>query len=125
MYQRQVSFTEAVTRALKQNYCNFEGRASRSEFWWFYLFSLLLGWAIGLIFMFSDTLELIVSGVVSLALLLPSLGLGVRRLHDTNHSGWWLLLWFVPVIGWIVLLIWLIQDSEHHPNQYGPEPNVI
>lgn len=125
MYQRQVSFTEAVTRALTQNYCNFEGRSSRSEFWWFYLFTLLVGWGISLVFMFSDTLEIIMNGVATLALLLPNLGLSVRRLHDTNHSGWWMFLWFVPVIGWIVLLIWFIQDSEHHPNQYGPEPNVM
>lgn len=125
MYQRQVSFTEAVTRALTLNYCNFEGRSSRSEYWWFCLFQFILGCVVSAIFSFSDTLNLIMSGVVSLALLLPDLGLAVRRLHDTNHSGWWLFLALIPVIGAIVLFIWFIQDSEHHPNQYGPEPNVM
>lgn len=125
MYQRQVSFREAVTRALKENYCNFEGRASRSEYWWFCLFQVILGCVVSVLFSFSQTLYLTMSGVVNLALLLPSLGLSVRRLHDTNHSGWWLLIGLVPFIGLIVLLVWFIQDSEHHPNQYGPEPNVI
>lgn len=125
MYQRQVSFKEAVTRALKQNYFNFEGRASRSEYWWFCLFQVILGCVVSVLFSFSQTLYLTMSGVVNLALLLPSLGLSVRRLHDTNHSGWWLLIGLVPFIGLIVLLVWFIQDSEHHPNPYGPEPNVI
>ena len=124
MIQRQVSFVEAIKMAIQQNYCNFSGRSSRSEYWWFALFGLLLGTVVSMVFGFSETLNYVVSGVVSLGLLLPSLGVAVRRLHDTNHSGWWLLICLIPVVGTIVLLIWFIKDSDHHPNQYGPEPNV-
>ena len=71
MNQRQVTFVEAVKMALQQNYCNFEGRSSRSEYWWFVLFNFILSAVISLVFSFSQTVELIMSGVVSLALLLP------------------------------------------------------
>ncbi len=124
MIQRQVTFVEAVKMALQQNYCNFSGRSSRSEYWWFALFSFVLSTAVSVVFGFSDTLYMVASGVVSLGLLLPGLGLAVRRLHDTNHSGWWLLISLIPLVGAIVLLIWFVKDSEHHPNQYGPEPNL-
>lgn len=110
--------------ALQKNYCNFDGRSSRSEFWWFYLFTVIVGFVVGMVFSFSQTVEMIVSGVVNLALLLPNLGLAVRRLHDTDRSGWWVLIGLIPLIGWILLIIWFVQDSQHHPNQYGPEPNV-
>jgi len=123
MIQRQVTFVEAIKMALQQNYCNFSGRASRSEYWWFSLFCFVLSSVLSMVF--SGTLYLILSGVVSLGLLLPSLGLAVRRLHDTNHSGWWLFISLVPIVGAIVLLIWCVKDSEHHPNQYGPEPNLV
>ncbi len=125
MNQRQVTFVEAVKMALQQNYCNFEGRSSRSEYWWFVLFNFILSAVISLVFSFSQTVELIMSGVVSLALLLPGLGLAVRRLHDTGRSGWWLFLALIPIVGAVILLIWMIQPSQEHPNQYGPEPNVM
>lgn len=66
-----------------------------------------------------------VNSLVGLAFLLPSLGLAVRRLHDINKSGWWILLVFIPVIGAIILLIWFIQNSQMTPNEYGPVPNVV
>ena len=122
MYQRQVTFTEAIKMALQQNYCNFAGRASRSEYWWFALFSSLIGIVIG--FIFSAKAAEIISTVVSLALLLPSLGLSVRRLHDTGRSGWFVLLGIIPVVGWIILIVWFCQNSQMTPNQYGPVPHV-
>ncbi len=67
----------------------------------------------------------IISGIVNLVLLLPGLGLCVRRLHDTNRSGWWILIGFIPVVGWILLIVWFCQDSQRGPNQYGPEPNLV
>lgn len=125
MYQRQVTFKEAVVKAIQQNYCNFSGRASRSEFWWFYLFCIVIGWVINLVFMSSETANYIVSGVFSLALLLPNLGLAVRRLHDIGKSGWWLFLAFIPVVGIIILIVWWCKDSQMEPNEYGPVPNMV
>ena len=91
-------------------YADFTGRASRPEFWWFALFNFIVSAALSII---SQGL----SSVYSLATLLPSLAVGARRLHETNRSGWWQLLWLVPVIGWIVLIIFLAQpaQTESHP----------
>ena len=91
MFQKQLTFQEAVQRALTVNYCNFSGRASRSEYWWFALFTFVLGMVLGLILgiIFSDTMTNILTGIVNLALFLPSLGLSVRRMHDVDRSGWW------------------------------------
>jgi uncharacterized membrane protein YhaH (DUF805 family) len=111
-----MSFTDAVSSAFR-HYADFSGRASRSEYWWFYLFYLLVLSAATLL---DSTRTL--AGLVALALLLPTLGLAVRRLHDTGHSGWWLLVGFVPLAGAIVLLIFFVQASHPGPNQYGPPP---
>lgn len=122
MFQRQIPFGEAVTRALTVNYCNFSGRSSRSEYWWFILFDFLIGLVINMIF--SSTFAEILSSLVGLAFLLPSLGLAVRRLHDIGKSGWWCLLVFIPLIGQILLIIWFCQASQPFDNQYGPVPNI-
>lgn len=127
MYQRQVTFGEAVNKALGQNYCNFNGRASRSEYWWFVLFMAIVNSAIGFvlgIFNSSETGISIITSIVGLAFLLPGLGLCVRRLHDTGHSGWWVLLSVIPLAN-ILLIVWFCQDSYHGMNQYGPEPNLV
>lgn len=123
MYQRQLTFGEAVKRALTENYCNFNGRASLSEYWWFALFAFIISAIISLIF--KDNTLMIVNGIVELILLLPSLGLGVRRLHDTNRSGWWILINLIPVIGWIIFIVFAVKPSDPVPNQYGPVPNLV
>ena len=113
--------------AIYKNYCNFSGRASRSEFWWYALFTFLLSAAIGFVcglLGFSHGSIQFVSNIVGLALLLPGLGLWVRRLHDTDRSGWWMLL-ALTGIGVILLVVWACFDSQQHPNKYGPVPNVV
>ncbi|MDE6785774.1 MAG: DUF805 domain-containing protein, partial [Muribaculaceae bacterium] len=125
MYQRQVTFKEAVERALKVNYCNFSGRASRSEFWWFQLFAFILGIVVEIVFCWNQNVMSVASAVVGLALLLPNLGLDVRRLHDIGKSGWWIFISLVPIVGWILLLVWYCKDSQMEPNEYGPGPNVV
>ncbi|MDE5997146.1 MAG: DUF805 domain-containing protein [Muribaculaceae bacterium] len=125
MYQRQVSFKEAVERALKQNYCNFSGRASRSEFWWFALFNFILSAVISIVFCWSQNTMNVITGLVNLALLLPSLGLAVRRLHDIGKSGWWIFISLIPIVGWIILIIWYCKDSQMETNEYGPVPNMV
>jgi len=105
-----MTFGESISTCFSK-YATFEGRATRSEYWWFFLFSFLASGAAGLM---GET----VSGLFSLAILLPSLAVGVRRLHDTDRSGWFLLLWFLPVIGWIILIVWAVQDSKE-PNRFS------
>lgn len=104
-----MTFSESISICFKK-YATFDGRASRSEYWWFVLFTFIASLATGIV---SETL----SGLFSLAVLLPSLAVGARRLHDTDRSGWFLLLWIIPVIGWIVLVIWAIQEGKE-PNRY-------
>ncbi len=104
-----------------KKYIVFSGRASRKEYWMFFLFNIIivfvLGFIEGLIGNFG-----IVGILYSLAVLLPSLAVSVRRLHDTDRSGWWLLVALVPLIGSIALLVFMVQDSTTGRNQYGANP---
>ena len=121
VFQKQATFQEALRSAIVENYCNFEGRASRSQYWWYVLFTALLGFLIGIIFG-EETTGNIIQGIVTLALLLPGLGLAVRRLHDIGKSGWWIFLAFIPLVGAISLIVWICQNSPLFPNQYGEVP---
>lgn len=126
MYQYQVSFSQAVRMAF-DSYCRFQGRSSRSEYWWWVLFVAILSFCIGIIegiLGFSMTAVQTTSGILSLVLLLPGLGLSVRRLHDIGKSGWWVLLGFIPVVGAIILITWFARNSEMTENRYGPVPNM-
>ena len=111
-----------------KRFAEFNGRSRRKEYWMFFLFSILVGIAasaidIGL-FGFSIEDNGPVNGLVSLALLIPSIAVSVRRLHDTGRSGWWFLLIFAVIIGWIVLLIFFVSDGESGTNQYGLDPKI-
>jgi uncharacterized membrane protein YhaH (DUF805 family) len=107
-----MGFSDAVKRCFSR-YVQFEGRAARPEYWWFALFVLLVSAA-------ARILGDVVNALTVLVTLLPSIAVGVRRLHDTGRSGFWLLLWFVPVVGWIIVLIFLVQPGSPDPNAYGP-----
>lgn len=115
MFQRQVTFGEAIKRALTVNYCKFSGRSSRSEYWWFSLFSCIVSWLASLIQWISPTAGLTLSILISLGLFLPSLGLTVRRLHDIGKSGWWLVglyaIVFVASIGCAIPLALIARDG--------------
>ena len=111
-----------LVHVVKDNFCNLNGRANRYEFWWFFVINLILG-AIASI---GDAIigwPSVLSCLLSLILLLPQLGLDVRRLHDINRSGWWLLLFLIPVLGWIILLVWAIQKSDEGANDFGEPSN--
>lgn len=98
-----------------KKYAEFNGRALRSEYWWFALAVFLVSLVLTVI---SSTL----SNLFSLATLLPSLAVGARRLHDTNRSGWWQLLWLIPIIGWIVMIVFLAQQGQDAENRFGAPP---
>ncbi|MET8953319.1 DUF805 domain-containing protein [Streptomyces sp. NPDC004393] len=108
--------------ALKK-YAVFSGRARRKEYWNFVLFVaiiyvVLIAIGVGA----KVTAVLALAGVFYLAILIPSLAVGVRRLHDTGRSGWWLLFGIVPLVGPITLLVFTVSDSQPGVNQYGPNP---
>ncbi len=105
-----VGFVDAVKICMSK-YVDFSGRASRSEFWWFFLFTIILSVLTGWI--------KYVGPLVSLAILLPSIAVGVRRLHDTDRAGWWYLLVFVPLIGFIVLIIFWCLKGTPGRNRFG------
>ncbi len=117
-----------------ENYVNFEGRARRSEFWYFVLANIIIGIVLGFVenmlglgsytttktsFEFSGGP---ISGIYNLAILLPSLAVGARRLHDTSKSGWLLLLWLIPIIGWIILIVFCATEGDQGTNDYGQDP---
>lgn len=122
-------FRDAVGVCLTRKYADFSGRARRSEFWRFGLFNLMVSAVQALVMIRASEVEdlslegRVVTGLVTLTLVVPNLAVAVRRLHDTSRCGWWLLLILVPVVGWVVLLVFLVQDS-HGPNSYGPPPKV-
>ncbi len=100
-------------------YAQFSGRSTRQEYWMYVLVYVIIAIVLGVI---EGVLHTRFLGIVlTLALLLPSLSVSARRLHDTGRSGWWQLLNLIPLVGWIVLIVFLVQDSAPD-NQYGPNP---
>lgn len=104
-----------------KKYADFTGRARRQEYWMFILFYFIVSIILGIV---DGVLGLQILGLLfSLASLVPSLAIGARRLHDTGRSGWWQLLYLIPLIGLIIMIIFLVQDS-HPDNEYGPNPKA-
>lgn len=124
-------------KAIFDNYANFTGRARRSEYWYFYLFNIIIMVPLLIAFVaFADEggglepislIALILLIIVGLLLFIPSLAVAVRRLHDTGKSGWWYLIGVIPIvsyIGSIVLLVFYCMDSEPFTNKWGPNPKM-
>ena len=106
-----------------KKYVVFEGRARRKEYWYFALISFiislilsLIDWAIGIN---------VLATIYGLAVLLPSIAVGVRRLHDTGRTGWWLFIGLIPLVGAIILLVFFFTDSQPGENKYGPSPKAV
>jgi uncharacterized membrane protein YhaH (DUF805 family) len=113
-----MNFQQAV-QSVFNNYVTFSGRAPRSEYWYWALFSFIVQIVAQLV---DLALGLgLIEGIISLALLLPSIAVGVRRLHDIDRTGWWLLIAFTG-IGIILLIVWACFKGTDGPNQYGPDP---
>ena len=109
--------------AVLKKYAEFSGRARRTEYWMFFLFSTIAS----MVLAFVDGV-LGTGGVLGilylLAVAVPSLAVSIRRLHDTGRSGWWLLVGLVPIVGGIVLLVFAVQDGNAGDNAYGPNPKA-
>ena len=113
-----------------QHYAEFNGRARRSEYWYFVLFNLVISFVIGFTFgVIAGLLDMPalanLAYLWSLAMFIPGLAVSVRRLHDIGRSGWWLFLSLIPLVGAIMLIIWYCTDSQPGANQYGSNPKEM
>ncbi|MER5203632.1 DUF805 domain-containing protein [Streptomyces sp. NPDC002825] len=106
-----------------KKYAVFSGRARRKEFWMFYLFNII---AVFILAIVDNVIGIYpaLTGIYFLAVLLPYLGVTVRRLHDTGRSGWFILIGFIPLVGGIILLVFLATDGEQQQNAHGPNPKL-
>ena len=126
-----MGFTEAI-RSGFDHYVKFDGRASRSAYWWWALFVFIVGIVANVldgVFGLQQFREFngqmyaaggVISGIATLALLLPNLSVTIRRLHDTDRSGWWWFIVIIPVVGWIIYLYFMIARGTPGPNRFGP-----
>ncbi len=106
-----------------KKYVVFSGRARRKEYWYFALFSIIISIVLSVI----DNLIgfYVLASLYSLAVLLPSIGVSIRRLHDTGRTGWWIFIGLIPLIGTVILIIYMVIDSQEGTNQYGPSPKAV
>lgn len=116
-----MNFSDAVKTVLTLKYADFNGRASRSEFWWYALFAII----VAVVLQFVDNVILgfpLLGAIFSLATLIPGIAVSIRRLHDKDKSGWWLLICLVPVVGAILLIYWYATEGTAGDNQFGAPP---
>ncbi len=126
--ESEFSMIDWWKKVFLENYANFEGRARRSEYWYFVLFNFIISvsaWIISIILIFFGGFLLwFFIPIFSLALIIPNLAVQVRRLHDTGKSGWYLLMVFIPLVGPIILLVFYCTEGDRGPNEYGPDPKM-
>ena len=109
-------------------YWEFDGRARRSEYWWFVVCNTMISIALSLVstIIFGENNNSdVLSNIYAIIVLIPTIAVSVRRLHDIGKSGWWYLLWFIPIIGWIWMLVLLFTEGDSGSNKYGSDPKVI
>ena len=117
------SFGEAI-QSLFLRYVDFKGRSSRAEYWYVVLASYLIGIAFGILIKATNSgIFATIEGFYSFLIFIPSLAIWVRRLHDTGRSGWFVFIMLIPIVGWILMLVWLCSGSDGG-NIYGPEPRM-
>lgn len=115
-----IGFPDAVKLCFNK-YATFSGRATRAEFWWWQLFGLIVSAVTGWWGFLGDFGEWM-SYIISLAMLLPSLAVSVRRLHDIGKGGGWIFINLIPLVGWIIFIVWCVKPSEPMPNRFGDVP---
>ena|SRR3989338_2931029 len=111
--------------AVLKKYAVFTGRAGRAEFWYFTLFNIIIVILLNIISSIIGDGNNILISLYYLAVLIPSLAVSVRRLHDTDRSGWWILIGLIPLIGTIILIVFMVLDSTPAQNQYGLSPKKV
>lgn len=118
-----MNFGQAIGSGFK-NYVGFEGRACRSEYWFWVLFVVIVGVVLGILdgVLFPDNQTGLLGPLFSLGVFLPGLAVGIRRLHDIGKSGWWILIGLIPIVGWIILIVWAIQKGDGGSNRFGADP---
>ena len=131
-----MGFMDAMTTVYRNKYATFSGRASRSEYWWSYLAYFVIATVLQIVSFVAAIVLLevneslamlagIIPVLVLFAMIIPFFAVTVRRFHDTGKSGWMILILFVPCIGTILWLVWMIEDGQAHDNAYGPVPTNL
>lgn len=120
----QLPIVKAYLDMLK-NYIKFSERTSRPDYWWAFLANVVIMAVFGLLSLVLGTISSLLMFLYSVAIIVPSTALAVRRLHDIGKSGWCVLIGLIPVVGWIILLIWLAKDGDPGDNMYGSDPNSL
>jgi uncharacterized membrane protein YhaH (DUF805 family) len=110
--------------AVLTNYVGFSGRAQRAEYWYFFLFYILIYVVLGLLDQFVLGRGPVLVLAYALVVLIPSTAVSIRRLHDIGKSGWWLFIALVPLVGGLILLYFMVLDSQAGDNAYGPNPKA-
>ena len=117
-----LGFVDAVKRVVNK-YAEFNGRASRAEFWWWILACFIVSGALSMVAGITGVkLFNIISGIFSLEVLIPTLAVSWRRLHDTGRAGGWWFINLIPAVGWIIFVVFCVAPSEPQPNRFGPVP---
>lgn len=117
--EENYNIVDWTKKVIFNNYANFNTRARRKEYWLYYVASIILNFgAMFMDFVFGNDIEVFYY-LLNVAIIVPTLAVGARRLHDIGRSGWWQLLWFIPIIGWILLIIWLTSNTSAETNQWG------
>lgn len=128
--ESQYNMIDWWKKVVLKNYANFQGRARRSEYWYFALCNLIFiipVYILGIIGTVTESTLLTVIGfglygILAVGIIIPSLAVAVRRLHDTNRSGWYYFIAFIPLIGSILLLVWFFTEGDRFTNNYGDDP---
>jgi uncharacterized membrane protein YhaH (DUF805 family) len=110
-------------RVVLERYAQFTGRSGRAEFWWYFLAALIIGIVFNVLIAIASAFWIIYV-IYGLAVLIPGIAVGIRRLHDTDKTGWWLLIGLVPFVGIIVLIVFWATEGTPGPNKYGV-PDVV
>jgi len=114
-----MDFMQAVKTVLN-NYANFKDRSRRSEYWWWFL-AYIIGYAVAMLVGSMLSMAELIAGIYALGLIIPNIALSIRRFHDIGKSGWWMLIFIIPLIGFIAMIYFFTRPSEG-PNQYGEGP---
>ena len=118
-----MNLVEAVGSGFR-NYVGFGGRACRSEYWYWALFVVIFSIVTFMLdsLLFPDNPARLLNSLFSLAVFLPGLAMAIRRLHDIDKSGWWVLIVLIPIVGWIILIVWAIKQGDEANNRFGADP---